>query len=480
MRIFSVVFALIFAFTASAVTASAQKGKGKEGKGKEPDKKTTKDEKQKEPPPVTDVGGKNVQEWIAAIRSEDRSLGATALQTVLMFGPEKAKAAIPEILKELKRHRPPSFSVDPAFLVNAPNTLTKILVSLASMKKADAKEIDETIKVFKTLLHDPQIVVRYHVLQVLPFFGPSAKETIPDLIALTRKATSPSYETRKMAVLALGAVAQPTEKGKDPDAKVIAALFAAVKSTNEKSSQVRMAALNSLLALRVPEQAGLKGQFETAIEPVAKSDPDKILRIHAHMSLYKLNTKVKPETRRKVLAQMLSGKLKDKEIAVRVEAARALGLLGKDALDQQAALIDAVDDKEGIVGAAAVWSLANIGRKNAPMKQILAQFTQTHPTPEVRVEFCKAIAGMAPDTRDLIPTLLQVAYKDKEPGVRVAAILAVGGFGLDALRDVPALEKIGADKTQPEPVQLAAKGIAEQLVELKKLKDKESKKGASE
>ena len=80
----------------------------------------------------------------------------------------------------------------------------------------------------------------------------------------------------------------------------------------------------------------------------------------------------------------------------------------------------------------------------------------------------------------MIPTLLRVARDDKEPGVKVAAILAVGNFGPDAYKDVPALQEIGADKKQPEPVQHAAKDVAQHLVELKKSKDKDSKKGASE
>jgi hypothetical protein len=479
MRILSLLIALVLAFTASTVTTTAQQAKGKQTDkkaDKKTDKKADKDEKQKEPPSITDVGGKSLKEWIAAIPSEDRSIGASALQTVLMFGPERAKAAIPVILKELKRHRPPSFSVDPAFLVNAPNTLTKILISL---KKPNEEEVKETIKIFKALLHDSQIVVRYHVLQVLPYFGPVAKETIPDLVKLTQKLNSPSYETRKMAVVALSTVAQPTAKGQGPDPSAVKALFAALKPANEKSSQVRMAALNSLLALGVPELAGQKGNFEAAVEPVAQKDPEKVLRIHAHLSLYKLKTKVTPDKRLEAIAKLM---LDEKEVAVRMEAARALGLIGKDSLKQLNSLIKAIDDKEGVVGAAAVWSMANIGRKDAYTKKILAQYVQTHPTAEVRAEFAKAIGGMAPDTADLIPTLLKAAREDKEPGVKVAAILAVGNFGLDALPEVPALQAIGADKKQPEPVQQAAKDVAEHLVELKKNKDKEkdSKKGASE
>jgi HEAT repeat protein len=481
MRILSLLIAIVLAFTASTVTTTAQQAKGKQT-DKKTDKKTDKDEKQKELPSITDVGGKSLKEWIDLIHSDDRSIGVSALQNVLLFGPERARAAVPVILKELKRHKS-GFSVDPAFLVNAPNTLTKILVSL---KKPNEDEVKETIKIFKTLLHDPQIVVRYHVLQVLPFFGPAAKETIPDLITLTRKATSPSYETRKMAVVALSTVAQPFQKGGGPDPKAITALLASLKPANEKASQVRMAALNSLLALRAPEQAGAKGKFDEAVEHVAKSDPEALLRIHAHVVLYNLEKpKTPPKRADEKLAKLLAKRraeiaklLTNKEIAVRLEATRALGLFGKDSLDQLTPLITQIDDKEGVVGAAAVWSLASIATKHPPTKKILAHFVQTHVTPAVRAEFAKAIGAMGPDNTDMIPILLKVAREDKEPGVKVAAILAVGNFGLDALPEVPALQKIGADKKQPEPVQLAAKDVAQHLVELKKSKD--TKKGASE
>jgi HEAT repeat protein len=483
MRILSLLIAIVLAFTASTVTTTAQQVKGKQT-DKKTDKKSGKDEKQKEPPTVTDVGGKNLQEWIDAIHSDDRSIGAAALQTVLMFGPERAKAAIPVILKELKRHRPPTFSVDAAFLVNAPNTLTTILVSV---KKPNEEEVKETIKVFKTLLHDPQIVVRFQVLKVLPYFGPVARDAIPELVDLTKRAKSPSYETRKMAAVALSTVAQPYEKGKGPDPRAILALYAALKPANEKSSQVRVAALNALLALRAPEQAGEKATFEKNVEAVAKSDPEALLRIQAHLVLYNLEQPKTPSKRpddklAKLLAKRraeIAKLLKHKEIAVRMEAARALGAIGKDSMDHFKALYDTIDDKEGIVGAAAVWSVANIVRKDPNMRKVLAQAVETHPTPEVRAEFAKAIGGAAPDTADLIPTLLKVARSDKEPGVKIAALLAIGSFGLDALKDVPALQAIGADKKQPEPVQLAAKDVAHLLVELKKNKDKE-KKGAGE
>src|SRR5262249_2171560 len=133
----------------------------------------------------------------------------------------------------------------------------------------------------------------------------------------------------------------------------------------------------------------------------------------------------------------------------------------------------------GAVGQAAIWSLANIGKKDTNTKKILTHFVGTHSTPEVRAEFAKAIGGMAPDTADLIPVLLKVARSDKEPGVKVAALLAVGNFGTDAFPEIPALQTIGADKKQPEPVQQAAKEVAEHLLQLKKGKDKDSKKGAS-
>src|SRR5262249_26736 len=200
--------------------------------------------------------------------------------------------------------------------------------------------------------------------------------TIPDLITLTRKATSPSYETRKMAVVALSTVAQPFEKGKEPDAKVITALYASLKPLNEKASAVRLAALNSLVALRVHELASHKPDFEAGVEPVAQKDPERLLRINAHLSLYKLKTKVTPDKRLEAIAKMM---LDDKEVAVRMEAARALGLIGKDSLKQLNALLKAIDDKEGVVGAAAVWSMANIGRKDTGTKKILTQFVQTHP-----------------------------------------------------------------------------------------------------
>jgi HEAT repeat protein len=543
MRFFTFLLVGLFAFSAGAVTTSAQGSKGKKTQKKE--------EAAKEATTVNEVGGKTLKELIKDISDPDRSRGVAAMKAVLLFGAERAREAIPAILKELKKNRPGIASVDPGFLINAPTTLTMIL---SNLKKVDPEHVKDTIKVLKSMLHDPQVVVRHRAAQALMLFGPMARETVPDLIVAAR---TPSFETRQAAVVALSTVAQPVPipkdipKGKESEAKqlaalnkstldkAVAALFTAV---HDKAAPVRMAAVSSLQALRVPESADHKDKFEKNLEFMAKSDPEPVLRIQAHLVLYPHKTKAGKKTSRDAIAALL----KHHVTAVRLQAVQALGRIGADALAEVPALTAAIDDKDGSVGAMALHSIANIGRKDAATKQFLGGLILKNDKPAVRLETIKAVAALGPDADDLLPTLraakadkdesisvaalyalasvgrkdtptkkllgdwiledskpevrleaikavaavgedmanllptlLQAAQKDKEAAVQVAAIASIPRMGKVALQVIPNLQQMEANKSLPEAVREAAKVTAEQLSNFATQLKNVPKKGAA-
>src|SRR5262245_21650048 len=68
-------------------------------------KKDDKDTKKQTAPPITEVGGKKLDQWIAEFPSKDRSKSSAAIKTVLMFGPDQAVKAVPAILGELKKNK---------------------------------------------------------------------------------------------------------------------------------------------------------------------------------------------------------------------------------------------------------------------------------------------------------------------------------------------------------------------------------------
>ncbi len=367
--------ALIAFWAGSAVT---------QDKGK---KSSTGEKDAKKPAPITEIGGKTLDQWIAEISSRDRSRSSAAIKTILLFGPEQAQKAIPVILSELKKHRPPAANLDASVRVNAPAALAMILTSL---KNPDRKQVEETIDLLHSMLKDPQIIIKYRAAQALRYFGPVAHETINELVKMVKD--FPTWETRQAAIAALGTVALDKD---GPSLKVTQALYGALSSTREPSSLVRVEAIRTLENLRVPENKKHQLAFEAAMEPVAKSDPDPIVRIWANLSLYDIR-KTFNESRRAAIGKFLVPSA-NPETAVRAAAAEALGLIGPSAKDQVPALRGAVNDKEPSVSMAALAALGKIGPDAAAalpqLRALAADKNRAEPLRLLARDVCDAIEG---------------------------------------------------------------------------------------
>ncbi|MCI0459375.1 MAG: HEAT repeat domain-containing protein [Gemmataceae bacterium] len=325
-----------------AGTAAAQdKGKGKK---EEPDKQKL--------PTITDVGGKNLDQWLQAIASKDRSISSSAVKTILLFGPDQASKAVPIIITELKKHRPPAVTIDASFRSNAVVSLTMIITS---MKKPDQKHIQEAVDLLQTMLRDPQIVIRYRAAQAVRHFGPTAEKALDELIKMVKD--FPTWETRQAAVAALGTVAYDKKNG--PALRAVHALYSALRDT---SSLVRVEAIRSLEGLGVPDLPNHKLALEQNLEPVARADPDPMVRIWANLSLYGVDPN-KNKARRSAISSFLP----HPEHAVRAGAAEALGLIGPsdgkepNAKEQVPVLIPLLGDKEHSVVLSVIIALGRIG-----------------------------------------------------------------------------------------------------------------------
>jgi HEAT repeat protein len=483
MRVLSFLTATLLAFAAGAVaTTAAQKGGAKDGK-------TDKTETKKAPQELTDIGGKSIDEWIKEIGSTDRSESSVAIKTVLLFPPEQAKKAIPALLDQLRKHK--KRAVDASVRVNAPTALVTLL---SNIKDPPKEQVKEAIELLTWMLGDQQIVVRYRAIQALALCGPAAKEAIPKLIVLTKD--FPTWETRHAATVALGVIAQPTEKDKAPPSDVIQALYVRLHAKQETSSQVRLAAIQSLRMLRVPESKSTL-TFETEMEPVTR-DPKPLVRIAAHSALYKLNPKLKT-MRRAAVAKLLTSH----ETAVRLAAIFALGQIGADSKDRLADLERCVADRDSNVAGAALHAIAEIGRTSVPARGFLSELIQ-NPKAElpIRVEAARALGGIGADAKsqrgmfaqilgdpkqelslriesaralgnmgeeaaDQMSTLIKTAT-DKELPVAMISILCIVNMGDAGRRAVPALNTIAEDKNQPDQVRRAAREAADHLFKLKK------------
>jgi HEAT repeat protein len=314
---------------------------------KEPDKKDDKKKDDKKAPPkITDIGGKSLDEWIKDIPSKDRSKSAMAIETVLRFGPDQAKKAVPLIIVELRKHKPGIAILDMSVRINGAVALGAIL---SSLENPDEGELQEAVRLMTALLKDEQRIIKHRVTQALGQLGPRAKEAIPELIKTT--IDFPTWQTRHAAVLALGTVAYDEKNG--PSRKVLTALYSAL---TDSSSQVRLAALQALDRLDVPDIKTEKGTLEDKVQPLANKDPELVVRIKAHLLLFAIQPKLKSQR-----CAAIAGMLKHVEVPVRIEAVQALGNIGAEAKDQVPKLMDALDDKDQVVVLWTIWALGEIG-----------------------------------------------------------------------------------------------------------------------
>ncbi len=294
--------------------------------------------------PVNEIGGRKLEQWLADVPSKDPSKAENALRTVLLFGPERAYAAAPVILKELKKHGPGAH-LDTSVRAQAVLTLGMIL---GAAQKPDPKVDAEAVRVLDRLLNDSQSVVKYRAAEALGRLGPQARAALPRL--LRAAADTDTYEVRGAAVAALGTVGV-ADKGA-ADVEVVAALC---KALRDDASQVRLAAARSLLWLGAPADADSKKEAVAALGAAAK-DVEPTLRMTAHMALLRIKG---PGNETHVAA--IGKFLEDEDPVLRMQAAEALGTVGAEAKSQLPRLIKALDDREGRVVNWSIWALGRMG-----------------------------------------------------------------------------------------------------------------------
>jgi HEAT repeat protein len=342
-----------------------------QGKEKDTGKKPDPDKKKKELPVITEIGGKTLDQWIAEITTRDPSKRADAVKTVVMFGPDQAKKAVPIMLDELRKHNPgKQVILDTSVRVNIPLALAMILTST---DEPDAKLIKEAVEVLTPMLRDTQTIVKYRAAQAIGRFGTYARSALKDLIVVARDFNT--WETRQAGVLALGAVAFDKEKGPSPDA--LEAIYNRLNPKTEPASTVRLAAIQALENLGIPDNPKYKLAVEQHLEPVANKDPEPILRIRAHLSLYDINKKLNGS---RIAA--IAGFLEHPETAVRIEACQALGGIGGEAKGEIPKLLARFEDKEKAVFGWAIWALGNMGKDAAVVAPYLQKIVADEKQPE--------------------------------------------------------------------------------------------------
>jgi HEAT repeats len=292
-----------------------------------------------------EVHGKTFKEWVSEIHAKDPSRREEAMKTILVFGPDRAYEAVPEIIKEINKHK--TGNVDLAVRVNGIATMSTIL---RAQKKPDREVLKDALAVYKMGLKDTQAIMRFKAVQGLPAVGPIAHEAVEEVITVARDPAT--WELRKEGLQTLTVIAF-NDKGV-PTPKLLPELFRAL---NDSSLQVRLTSLN---ALGLVSNANLPKADEASI--VSKlnshlaSESDKIGLIWTHFTIMSASKEVS-----KKQVGPIAAALKDADPKVRNQALTALASVGPKAKAWAAAAVEEVlDDPDPSIAMSAIVTLVRI------------------------------------------------------------------------------------------------------------------------
>lgn len=282
------------------------------------------------------VDPKKVKELLGELKDTDPLARVVALQGIAVLGPEAQKDVGAALISQLKYK-------DSGVRIAA--------CAAIGVVGLDQKDQSAGFNALIGLLGDSQITIRIQAAATLAKFGPQAKTAIPVLIDHTRDPSC--WEMRKASATALAAVAHDAN-GCDP--KVLHALTDMFK---DDCMQVKMEALASLIVLGPPppNAANDKAGVVKALDNLLK-DKDKALGIWTRMAYMRMD-KVEDKKVKDIVKLMT-----DSDASIRMQAVRAVGMLGPDGKAQIPDLVKSLDDKEPMVVIAGVFALGGMG-KNA-------------------------------------------------------------------------------------------------------------------
>ncbi len=315
---------------------------------------------------ITDIGGKTMEQWIKEIGAKDPSKRENAIRTVQYFGPDRAYQAVPAILAQLRKHTP-TYPIDVSVRVNAAIALGVIL---GGVKDPEPKHVKESVTLLKRLLTDSQSIVRYRAAQALGRIGRDAREATPEIISLVKD--KGTWETRQAAVIALGFV--PGDDKIGPPLAVLNVLYGAL---SDEAVQVRLAAIQSLTWLGGPADAKVRANLLNALMPVAIKDSEPTVQIWANMAIMSIMHKITP-TYLDPICKMLA----HADVAARVQAAQAIGTIGRDAKDCIPTLNKTLADPEPMVVYWCIWALGRMEKSAVGAEAALKQIANDPNRPE--------------------------------------------------------------------------------------------------
>jgi HEAT repeat protein len=274
----------------------------------------------------THVAGKVLAEWLPDLKNSDPSVREEAIRAAVQFGP------LPSDVVSTLIERTTDWDCSPR--VRATQALAE-----GEVKKDDLPRVIEALA--RRVNDDSQLIVRYHAALGLARYGDSCQPVIPKLLIgcsenPERKDLN-SWEIRKPCIIALAKAGRV--KDGPADVRVTRAL---TKALSDPAYEVKLEAITGLAYMGRTNDRMAQTTAETNLMMIVRG-PNKILSIWATHTLVSLEHK-------DIFAGGIAKYLRDTDVRVRIEAARALGLLGTKARLQVRDLVATLSDPDpGVV-----------------------------------------------------------------------------------------------------------------------------------
>jgi HEAT repeat protein len=391
------------------------------------------------------IGGKGLDEWIKDISDPDPSVRQIAIRTVVNFGPS-AQRAVKDLQKAVS-------STDASVRGDAAAALGMIQLNTDDLPKVGAT--------LTTLLQDTQRPVRIQAASSLATMGITAvsANTIRYLSFMITDTTS--WEVRKTAAYALGRLGLDTQKG--PDALAMKALTDALR---DPCAAVRLEAIMALSELGLsPRPAEV--QAEVKALTYLQKDRDKAVAIWATVLLVFLDSNLLNSNNLQIMVNGLA----DPELRVRIQAARALGALGRPSVDGKPPKLpgllvkvpQVMDGLRAAEGEMIMTVLSLLGPLGEDARPALPQVVQLTKDKELVVRYAaiRTLGTLGALAKEHIPLLINL-LDDPDEQVKLSAIYALAGLGDLSQVALPDLRKLTASKE--ESVKQAA-GMAIKAIE---------------
>jgi HEAT repeat protein len=304
------------------------------------------------PPPPTIVGGREIDEWVKDLNSEDASVRTIALQNIVQFR-ENAARVVPLVLGRLR---------DPDSSVRAKTAI--LFRYLPQVREVDVSRVVKALG--QAITSDSESIVRYEAAMTLAQrFSSQSQEACRALIQGARDGRC--WEARKACVMALWTAGWDKKTGPNPEATRV--LLDRLRYDN--AHEVRIHALMGLGGMGRPQDPKLLAEVVRDLETWTRAR-NVTSRLWANVALVMLGD----TSREKKSLDAIAATLRDRQRDTKVAGLQTLKILGEKARSKLDDVLNALTDPDDEVIIAAAGALPRMNDHSPRVIRPLVELTR--------------------------------------------------------------------------------------------------------